>query len=86
MKSYSISISPHIDGPAPPFPSCRLQQHDELAFLARMDDLRPRFDTALLAYLRYARASERDRLKQTGGDPDRLPSTWMQVIWTRLPL
>jgi len=51
-----------------------------------MDDLRPRFDTALLAYLRYALASERDRLKQAGGDPDRLPSTWMQVTWTRLPL
>jgi len=76
--SYSTSI--HIDVTVPPFLSCRLKQHDELAFLARMDDLRPRFDTALLAYLRYALASERDRLRQAGGDPDRLPSTWMQVM------
>jgi hypothetical protein len=55
-----------------------LYQQDELKFLERMDYLRPRFDTALLAYLRYAVQEEKDLIRLRGSDPDRLPSVWLQ--------
>ena len=35
---------------------------------------------ALLGYLRYAIDNERDKVRNEGGDPDRLPSVWMQVL------
>jgi hypothetical protein len=57
-----------------------LYQQDELKFLERMDYLRPRFDTALLAYLRYAIQEEKNTIRLRGSDPDRLPSTWLQGI------
>ena len=38
-------------------------QQDEEKFLERMSYLRPRFDTALLGYLRYAIENERDKVR-----------------------
>ena len=39
-------------------------QHDELKFLERMDYMKPRFDTSLLAYLTFAIAEEEATLKK----------------------
>jgi hypothetical protein len=41
-------------------------QQDELKFLERMDYLKPRFDTSLLAYLNFAIAEEELKMKVTG--------------------
>lgn len=55
-------------------------QQDEEEFLARMDRLRPRFDTELLAYLKYAVGEEEDKMRGKGLNPAELPSSWLQVL------
>jgi hypothetical protein len=55
-------------------------QHDEDKFLERMQYVKPRFDTALLAYLSYAISEETLHIRQRGLDPDLAPSQWLQVL------
>jgi hypothetical protein len=55
-------------------------QHDEDKFLERMQYVKPRFDTALLAYLSYAINEETLQIRQRGLDPDLAPSQWLQVL------
>lgn len=55
-------------------------QHDDIRFLEELDYIKPRFDSAFLSYLKFAIAEERQAIVSRGSDPDRLPSTWLQVL------
>jgi hypothetical protein len=55
-------------------------QHDEEKFLTRMQYIKPRFDTAFLAYLTYAMGEESTRMWQAGVDPTAAPSEWLKVL------
>ena len=55
-------------------------QHDDVKFLEMMDTIRHKFDTALLSYLNFAIEEEESIIRCNGGDPARLPSTWLQVL------
>jgi hypothetical protein len=55
-------------------------QHDEEKFLTRMQYIKPRFDTAFLAYLTYAMGEETTRMRQAGVDPTAAPSDWLKVL------
>lgn len=58
----------------------RLYQDNELVFLERMDFIKPRFDTNLLAYLNYAIDEEYQNTRRRGSDPDRYPSKWLLIL------
>jgi hypothetical protein len=55
-------------------------QQDEEKFLTRMQYMKPRFDTAFLAFLNYAMGEESTRMRQAGVDPTAAPSEWLKVL------
>ena len=55
-------------------------QDDEAQFLDRLELLRPRFDSDLLAYLKFAIAEEEQVIVARGSDFERFPSQWLQVL------
>ena len=57
-----------------------LYQHKQGEFLDRMEFLRPKFDTALLSYLKFAIEEETAIIKNSGKDPASMPSVWLQVL------
>lgn len=57
-----------------------LYQHQQGKFLDKMESLRPRFDTALLSYLKFAIDEEISVIKSSGKDPQTMPSVWLQVL------
>ena len=57
-----------------------MYQHDELKFLDEVDLIRPRFDTELLSYLKFAIEEERAELAARGSDWEKDPSTWLKVL------
>jgi hypothetical protein len=49
-----------------------------------MEYVKPRFDTALLAYLQYAIQEEINRVSLAGGDVNKVPSVWLQGMYIYL--
>lgn len=56
-------------------------QQDEAAFLDRMDYLKPRFDTALLAFLTHSIAEEENKMTSTASTTQSaMHSDWLQIL------
>ena len=55
-------------------------QQNELEFLKRMDNIRHRFDTSLLSYIKFALAEEEAAIRSKGYNPESMPTTWLQVL------
>ena len=57
-----------------------LYQEDEGEFLDRLDIIRPRFDSDLLGYLKFAIAEEEQFIAARGSDATRFPTQWLQIL------
>ena len=57
-----------------------LYQEDEGEFLDRLDLIRPRFDTDLLGYLKFAITEEERFIAARGSDATRFPTQWLQIL------
>jgi hypothetical protein len=55
-------------------------QHRELLFLEHLDYVKPRFDTAFLAYLNFAIEEEKRNQRSKGYDATRYPSKWLLIL------
>lgn len=55
-------------------------QDKEVQFLERMEYMKPRFDSEFASYLKFAIEEEELIIRTAGSDPDRLPSSWLNVL------
>lgn len=60
--------------------SRKFQSSDELLFLDALDLLKPKFDTDLLSYLKYAIEEEMNNVRLKGSDPVMMPSPWLTIL------